>query len=112
MPTPLIFEERLYVLDNNGVLSCYAMQDGTRLYRKRIRNNEATAFTASPIIANGHLFAISEIGISFVVKLGSEAEVVSTNTLGEAVLASPAVAGSKLLIRGEKHLFAIKAASP
>jgi outer membrane protein assembly factor BamB len=85
------------------------MQDGTRLYRKRIRNNEATAFTASPVIANGHLFAISEVGISFVVKLETEAEVVSTNILGEAVLASPAISGNKLLIRGEKHLFAIEA---
>lgn len=109
MPSPVIFEERLYVLDNGGVLSCYSMQDGTRLYRKRIRNNEATAFTASPVIANGHLIAVSEIGISFVVKLSSEAEVVSTNVLGEAVLASPAIAGDKLLIRGEKHLYAIEA---
>jgi outer membrane protein assembly factor BamB len=109
MPTPVIFQERLYVLDNSGILSCFSMQNGTRLYRKRIRNNEATAFTASPVIAGEHLFAISEIGISFVVKLGTEAEVVATNTLGEAVLASPAISGTKLLIRGEKHLYAIEA---
>ena len=111
MPTPVIFEERLYVLDNGGIVSCFSMKDGTRIYRKRVRNEDATAFTASPVIANGHLITISEIGVSFVVKLDSEATVVSENKLGESVLASPAIAGNKLLIRGEKHLFAIETQS-
>jgi hypothetical protein len=32
----------------------------------------------------------------------------SENELGEAVLTSPAISRGKLLIRGEKHLFAIQ----
>jgi outer membrane protein assembly factor BamB len=108
MPTPIVYQERLFVVDNSGILSCYAMENGTRLFRKRIRSEEANAFTASPVIANGHLIAISEIGIAFVVSLKDDCKVVAENKLGEAVLASPAIAGNKLLIRGEKHLYAIE----
>jgi outer membrane protein assembly factor BamB len=112
MPTPLVYQERLFVVDNGGILSCYSMEDGTRLFRKRIRNEEANAFTASPVIANGHLFAISEIGITFVISLTDDGKVVAENKLGESVLASPAIAGNKLLVRGEKHLYAIEAIGP
>ena len=110
MPTPLVYQERLFVVDNSGILSCYSMDNGTRLFRKRIRNEDANAFTASPVIAGNHLFAISEIGITFVVSLKEDGKVVAENKLGEPVLASPAIAGNKLLIRGEKHLFAIESA--
>ncbi len=108
MPTPIVYQERLFVVDNSGILSCYSMENGTRLFRKRIRNEDANAFTASPVIAGNHLFAVSEIGITFVVSLKEDGKVVAENKLGEPVLASPAIAGNKLLIRGEKHLFAIE----
>ncbi len=101
MPTPIVYQERLFVVDNSGILSCYSMENGTRLFRKRIRNEDANAFTASPVIAGNHLFAVSEIGITFVVSLKEDGKVVAENKLGEPVLASPAIAGNKLLIRGE-----------
>lgn len=108
MPTPVIYRDQLFVLDNSGILSQYTMLEGKRLYRKRIRNEDATAFTASPLVSRGFLFGVSEIGVTFVVDLSKEGEVVATNRLGESVLASPAVGGDTLLIRGEKHLFAIR----
>jgi outer membrane protein assembly factor BamB len=108
MPTPLVYQERLFVVDNSGILSCYSMENGTRLFRKRIRSEDANAFTASPVIANGHLLAVSEIGITFVVSLKEDGKVVAENKLGESVLASPAIAGNKLLIRGENNLYAIE----
>ena len=110
MPTPLIQNKKLYVLENSGILSCYAMEDGKQVFKQRVRSDVANAYTASPISANGKIYLVSEAGLTFVVAMDAEGTVIGKNALGESVLASPAIANGKLLIRGEKHLFAI--ASP
>ena len=40
-------------------------------------------------------------------KAGPKHEVLGTNSLGEPVYASPAIADGNIFIRGEKHLYAI-----
>jgi hypothetical protein len=62
---------------------------------------------ASPIAVDGRLLLMSQDGDTFVVKAGPEFAVERTNSLGEPISASAAVAGGRLYIRGEKHLFAI-----
>jgi hypothetical protein len=42
-----------------------------------------------------------------VVKAGPQYELLSKNPIGEATLATPALAGDMLLVRGARHLFAI-----
>ena len=44
-----------------------------------------------------------------VVPAGPDQKPVAVNELGEAVLSTPAIAGGRLLIRAENHLFAIGA---
>ena len=46
-------------------------------------------------------------GDTIVLKAGTTHEVVRSNPLGEPIAASPAVAGGRIYIRGEHHLFAI-----
>ncbi len=108
MPTPLISSNRLYILDNSGILSSFALETGKRLFRQRVRNDEATAYTASPVAGNGHLYLTAEVGITFVVAMDAEGTIVSENKIGEPVLATPAIAANIILIRSEKHLFAIE----
>jgi len=108
MPTPLILNKRLMILDNGGLLSCLDIESGKRLYRQRLRNDKASAYTASPVASNGRLYCTSEEGTTFVVDVESDGKIIEQNSLGESVLASPAIAGGKLLLRGEKHLFAIE----
>lgn len=109
LPTPLIYADKLYVLGNSGILNCHALGTGKRLYQQRVKSAEANAFTASPVAGNGHLYLTSETGVTFVVALDAEGTIVAQNTLGESVLATPAIAGGKLLIRGETNLYAIGA---
>jgi outer membrane protein assembly factor BamB len=108
MPTPLIAQNKVFILDNSGLLSCLSLENGKRLYRQRLRNEKANAFTSSPVAANGHLYCTSEEGITFVVALDEKGTIVAQNELGESVLSSLAIAGGKILVRGEKHLFAIQ----
>ncbi len=62
---------------------------------------------ASPVVEAGRLYIATEEGDVFVVKAGPQFELLARNSVGEPVLATPALAGDLLIVRGAKHLFAI-----
>ena len=106
VPTPLVYGGELYVLADNGVLTAYDVATGARLYQERL-DQTPLGFSASPIGAGGYVYLASEDGDVFVVKAGRTFEVIARNDMNEALMATPAVAGSMLIIRGRSHLFAI-----
>jgi outer membrane protein assembly factor BamB len=65
-------------------------------------------FTSSLVAYGDRLLVTSEDGDTFVVKAGTTHEIIGTNSVGEPVYASLALAGKTIFIRGEKHLFAIR----
>jgi outer membrane protein assembly factor BamB len=75
------------------------------VYQQRV--GDGGSFVASPVAAAGRLYIASEDGDVYVVKTGSQYELLAKNSVGEPVLATPALAGDLLLVRGAKHLFAI-----
>ena len=105
LPSPLVYGERLYTVANSGVLSVYDAKSGTRIYQQRV--GDGGSFVASPVLAAGKLYISSEDGDIYVVKAGAQYELLSKNPIGEPILATPALAGDMLLVRGAKHLFAI-----
>ncbi|HXG54579.1 MAG TPA: PQQ-binding-like beta-propeller repeat protein [Vicinamibacterales bacterium] len=107
MPTPIIHEGRLYVLGNAGLLDAYELKTGKEIYRQRIPH-KGSGFSASPVLAGGRIYLSSEDGEVWVVKAGDRFEVLGTLPMGEPLMATPALAGGMMLIRGERHLFAIK----
>ena len=108
MPTPIVEKEKIYILDNSGILTCMELATGKRVFRQRLRAEKANAYTSSPVASNGNLYCTSEEGLTFVVAMDGKGTVISQNELGEAVLTSAAISQGKLLIRGEKHLFAVQ----
>ena len=106
IPTPVIYRDLLYVLRDAGIFSAYDLTTGARLYQERLGVTNGS-FTASPIAADGKLYLTSEDGDVFIVRAGPKYEVVGTSTIGEVVMASPAVADGVLYFRGLKHLVAI-----
>jgi len=92
-------------VNNNGVMTVYDAKTGSRVYQQRV--GSGGSFVASPIAAAGKLYIATEEGDVFVVKAGPKYELIATNSVGEPVLATPALAGDLLLVRGAKHLFAI-----
>ena len=49
----------------------------------------------------------SEDGDIFVVKAGRRFELLATNSMGELLMATPALAGGALYVRASRHLFAV-----
>ena len=107
VPSPVLYGHRLYFhKSSNGILSCLDARDGTPLInQKRLPGIENVY--ASPVGAAGRVYLTGRDGTTLVIRDADELEVLATNTVGEAVDASPAIVGDEMFIRGEKHLFCI-----
>lgn len=102
-PTPLVYGDLFYTCADNGVLSAYEARSGVRLYQERL----PSTFTASPVAADGKLYLASEDGDVFVVKAGPKYELLATNPMGKALMATPALSNGLLILRTDNHIYAI-----
>jgi hypothetical protein len=64
-------------------------------------------YSASLVTAGGLVYFTADDGETAVVRPGPKLDVLHKNPLGEYTYASPAISDGQILIRGEKHLFAI-----
>lgn len=106
VPSPILYEDYLYLMTDRGILTCLDAKTGQVKYEGGRVPVPAT-FTASPVAFGGMILLTSEDGETFVLKSGPKLEVIRTNSVGEPVYASPAIANGKIYIRGEKNLFCI-----
>ena len=106
MSTPLIYRSMLYVLANNGLFDAYDLESGREIYRQRVPH-QGSGFSASPVVSDGRIYLASEDGDMFVVGAGEGFTLLATNPMGEPLMATPAIAGGHLYVRGAQHLFAI-----
>ena len=108
IPTPVIYRDQLYVLQNNGTLQAYKVTTGERIYQERL-GGAAGSFSASLVAADGKIYASSEDGDVFVVKAGPAYELLAKNPVGEVLMATPAISDGLIIFRGQKNIVAIKA---
>ena len=106
MPTPLIYRGLLYVLNNNGIFDAYNLRTGEEAYRQRLPNI-GSGFSASPVAADGKIYLSSEDGEIGVVAAGAEFQQISTNEMGETIMATPALSEGTMYARTAKNVFAI-----
>src|SRR5579862_2159856 len=108
MQTPLVDGGLGYFCYDNGILTVYQMSTGEKLYQQRLGGG-TTGFTSSAVAAGNRLYITTEDGHTYVLAKGGEYKVLSENELGETVMATAAISGDVLYMRGRKHLFAIAA---
>ncbi len=106
MPTPIIYGNYVYTLQNQGILDCFDLESGEELYRQRL-THRGGGFSASPVASDGRLYLPGEDGDVFVVEAGATYKELAVNSIGELQMASPAISAGTLYLRGERHLFAI-----
>lgn len=110
-PTTLVYQGRLYVLYDRGMIAAFDAKTGKRLYEPQ-KLPEGKHFTASPWAYNGRIFCLNEDGVTFVVRAGEKFELLGTNKLGDddMCMASPAMVGDRLLIRTSGQLYCLRKA--
>jgi outer membrane protein assembly factor BamB len=108
MPTPIVYEDLLYVLTDNGVLGVYDVKTGTRVYQRRIAEG-AGGFAASPVAAAGRIYFTSQDGVVYVVRAGRTFELLASNDMREVCMATPAIANDMMLVRTRTRIYALAA---
>lgn len=111
VPSPILHGKYLYLMTDKGLMTCLDALSGQVLYEGGRPPVPAT-FTASLVAYGDRLLMTSEDGDTFVVKAGPAHEIIRTNSVGEPVYASLALAGETIYIRGERHLFAVRRLEP
>jgi outer membrane protein assembly factor BamB len=104
-PSSLVVDNRLYVLYDRGLVACYDATSGRELFGPQ-RLPNGGAFTSSPWACDGKVFCLNEDGVTFVLKAGEKFELLHTNALSgdDMGMATPALAGNRLLIRTSARL--------
>ena len=109
MCTPLVYRGIVYIVKYNGVLSAYDAKTGEVKFQQRLAGG-TSAFTSSPIAADGKVYLASEEGHVFVLKAGPTYEVLAENDMTESVLSTPAISEGALLYRTQSQVLSVRAA--
>jgi len=107
IPTPLAYKDGLYVLSDNGILTRLDLKTGAESFKKRVKSAGAD-FTCSPWAYDDKLFVASEQGDVYVLEAGVEFKLLHVNSIGEMIMASPAIVADRLLLRTDKRLMSIR----
>jgi outer membrane protein assembly factor BamB len=102
----ILYDGYVYLLTDNGIVTCLDPKTGQVRYEGG-RVPVPSRFMGSPVAFDGYIALTSQDGDTFMLKAGPKHEIVRTNSVGEPVSASPAIANGRIYIRGQKHLFAI-----
>jgi outer membrane protein assembly factor BamB len=103
VPTLLVRGPHLYFVNDKGIAGCYVARTGEPVWSERLEGTVA----ASPVLIDGKIYAANEDGDVYVLAAEPTFHLLAKNSLGERVMASPAVADGRLFIRGQSHLFCI-----
>ena len=102
--SPVVIGRKAYFTSESGILSCLDADKGKIEEFKALK----TSFSASPVLADGHLYFADEKGKTFVVKPGPELEIVATNQLADGCMASPALDGKAIYLRTKSYVYRIE----
>jgi outer membrane protein assembly factor BamB len=108
VPTPAVYDGRIYVLTDRGGINCIDPSSGEVIWSEELPKHRGKYYS-SPTIAGGKLYAAREDGVVFAVQISGGFKVLSENPMDEKMIASPVPVAGQLLLRGEEHLFSVGA---
>ena len=107
VPSPLLYQGRLFLVRNGGIVTCLDAASGKVLYRARA--GAPGAYFASPVAAAGRVYLASSEGVVTVIAAGTDQlEVLARNELGEEIVATPAIVENAIYVRTLRALYAFE----
>lgn len=103
MASPLLLGRELYLLSDDGFVTCVDPRTGDVLGKARAGGN----YAASPVWAEGRIYCFGREGRTVVLRADRELAVLAENQLEGPVFASPAFADSTIYLRTDSHLYCL-----
>ncbi|MEM0982737.1 MAG: PQQ-binding-like beta-propeller repeat protein [Planctomycetota bacterium] len=105
--SPVVLDGIIYAV-RGSFFGAHDAETGKRIYQKRLPDQSEVV--ASLWTDGERIFAMNEVGLTFVVKAGREYELLGTNEIeGDLFSATPSAADDSLLIRGADKLYCVRA---
>lgn len=105
VPTPTTDGKRIFVVNDRGIMMAFDAASGEILWdRQRLAPG---TYSASPLLADGKIYATNEEGTTTVVEAGDEFKMLAQNHLNDHTLATPAPAGNELYLRTAEYLYCL-----
>ena len=104
LPSPLLYGDTLYMVNDGGVVTSLDPQNGDVVSQGRLKG-AVDNYYASPVAADGKIFMASELGKVAVLTSDGGLDVVAVNDLDDLIYASPAIADERLYIRTRSTLY-------
>lgn len=104
MPSPILLDDLLFMLSDQGVVSCLEAQSGTEIWKERIGGD----YAASMMLAGDRLYCLAQDGKATVLKAGRKYQQLAKNMLASGFMASPAASGKALYLRTKTDLYRIE----
>ncbi len=100
--SPIVLNQRVFTLNDAGVLSCGDAADGKRLWQLRLKGK----FSATPVAAGVFLYCVNDKGLLQVVDTTQpEGAVTSEMDLGQTILSTPSISHGSIFVRSDGKLW-------
>ena len=108
MASPLLVGRELYLLSDDGFVTCVDARSGEILGKVRAGGN----YAASPVYAEGRIYCFGREGKTMVFRANKELTVLAESQLDGPVFGSPAFASSAIYLRTDSHLYCLSSEAP
>lgn len=103
IPSFILDGKHLFSINQDGIAMAMDATSGEIVWRERIGGKHS----ASPILADGRIYFLSEEGESAIINAKPPFDVVARNSIDEKCQASYAVSQGQIFIRSASHLYCI-----
>ncbi len=96
VPSLIVHQGHLYGVTDSGTAICWKCDTGKEAWKERLEGN----FSASLVLVGEQIYATNEAGHTFVFQATPKhLNVIAENQLGQEVLATPSICGSRIYMR-------------
>ncbi len=104
--SPILVSDRLFLVKQGGISSSFDAETGKSVWTMKRLGNLGNYY-ASPVAGDGKIFVTGENGYIVVIADSPNLEVLAKNDMGDACIATPAIADGRLYVRTKETLYCI-----
>jgi len=105
MHTMLLYRNRLYNINWNGIINCLDPLTGKEIYNAKL--GSAKSFIASPVASDGRIYIVDEEGTVYIIKDGDSFELLEEIPMNDICMTAPAITDGMIFFRTQNNLFAV-----
>ena len=100
----MLYDKLLYSIRSGGILTVFDPETGKVLREERLKDAPGEYY-AQPVAADGRIYFASKDGKVTLVSSGADWKIVSSADFDEQIIATPAIADGRILLRTAKSLY-------